>query len=182
MRKQPITSRRKFKMKQRLFIALLSTFIVLTAAMSLPAQENVGHKYQDRYTKDLFNEADTNNDGYINWDEAKAVSAQVERDLFGRKRFNTADLNNDGKLSIIEVRKYKKAEISRKGAAVDKTKKKKGKGSTETEADVLEASSDEESAETGNKQSKQMKKKEQIKAQESSEEKAEEEEGSTGKN
>jgi len=128
-------------MKQKLFIIALGFIFTLTVALPLAAQQRTGQKYKNRYTKDLFNEADTNHDGYISWAEAKSVSTQIERDRQGRKRFNAADLDNDGRLSPKEARKYKGFEVRHRDEGVLKTKRRKGGAGQGTNEGVAEPGS-----------------------------------------
>jgi len=86
----------------------LSPFYYLYAQEKLP--RNPGESYVNRYVSELFDEADTNNDDYVSWEEAKYASNQFERDIYGEKRFNIADRNNDGLLSREEAKEYVKKE------------------------------------------------------------------------
>jgi len=70
----------------------------------------VKEKYKDHYTKNLFEEADTNHDGCITWQEARAASHSFERGFRNKKRFLHADLNNDGCISLREAQKYRHQE------------------------------------------------------------------------
>ncbi len=143
---------------------------------------DTGEKYHERYTKEVFEEADTDNDGYISWEEARAASARIERDLYGSKRFNAADINGDGKLSMQEVGKYKRAEMSHKSSAIDKTKRRKGTDSAGTGETVDESGTAGESTKAVTKQSKHSKKRAQIKSTHSVEEKSGGKTGTTDQN
>ena len=127
----PDRTTRRPPMKQKILITFLALiFTAITAAM-LTAQEEANQKdqkYKTRYSKDLFNEADGDNDGYISWAEAKSSSKEIERDVQGRKRFNSADLDNDGRLSAEEARKYRGFEARHRDGVVAKTKERKGNG------------------------------------------------------
>jgi Ca2+-binding EF-hand superfamily protein len=111
-------------MKQRILIIALGLTFALTATIQLSAQET-SQKYKNRYTQDLFNEADSNQDGYVTWEEMKSASKNIERNRMGRKRFNAADINNDGRLSIQEGKKYKGFEVRHRDQAIKRTKSRK---------------------------------------------------------
>jgi len=113
-------------MKQKILIVTLGLTFTLTATIPLAAQET-SQKYKNRYTQDLFNEADSNQDGYVSWEEMKSVSKDIEMNRLGRKRFSAADINNDGQLSIQEAKKYKGFEIRHRDQAIKRTKSRKSR-------------------------------------------------------
>jgi uncharacterized membrane protein YgaE (UPF0421/DUF939 family) len=126
--------RKEVKMRKRVLTIALGILFTAIGSNSLLAQDNQGttakEKYKDRYTKDLYEQADTNRDGYVSLDEARAASSDFEKNKLGEKRFNAADLNHDGRLSIQEARKYRLFEMSNKNAAALKYKERKGLGNT----------------------------------------------------
>ncbi len=108
-----------------LILSLMLTLAV-TAQEEGKQGDPVQQKYKSRYTKDLFDRADTNQDGYVDWDEARASSKAIEKDRLGRKRFNEADVDNDGRLSVEEAKKFKHFEIRHREEGKAKTQQMKG--------------------------------------------------------
>lgn len=82
-------------------------------------------KYKAHYTKKLFEQADTNHDGYVTLSEAIAASHNFEHNPLNKKRFRRADLNHDGKLSLEEAMKYRKFEVTHKAQESKKYKNRK---------------------------------------------------------
>jgi len=76
--------------------------LLLASALAFPFLALANHDgsggYCERHGTDMFSEADTNKDGYIDKSEAQAMH---------EKRFNEMDTNHDGKLSADEVKAYK---------------------------------------------------------------------------
>ncbi len=111
-------------------ILILGSLLIVTGVETLVAQTDppdkpIEQSYKHRYTRELFDRADTNGDGYVSWNEARESALTIERDRAGRKRFGAADVNNDGKLSIEEAKKYKGFEIAHREGAIRKTKEVK---------------------------------------------------------
>jgi len=103
-------------------VVFCSMFVAASLVAQGDAQEEASQKYKERYTGDLFRDADVNNDGFVTLEEARAVSREVERDPLGKKRFNTADINNDGRLSPEEARKYRGLEVREREKASKRAK------------------------------------------------------------
>jgi len=106
-------------MFRSLLITIFGLIVVYSVAfpmtaMMWPAQRGaiLHEKYEDRYTKEVFDEADADRDAFVSWEEAKEASRLAEREWFGRKRFNAADVNNDDMLSLEEMQNYQQKETS----------------------------------------------------------------------
>jgi Ca2+-binding EF-hand superfamily protein len=130
-------------MKSRFAVIALGALLTIGATASLMAQEakareESSEKYQNRYTHDLFQQADTNHDGYVDFNEARGVSNDFEHSALGKKRFDKADLNHDGRLSFDEARKYKGIEVRNEEKALRREKarvmKKEGRSTVEQPA------------------------------------------------
>ncbi len=127
----PHNTERRPQMRQKVLMIALGLILAASMAATLTAQEDNNQKdqkYKHHYSKDLFNEADANADGFVSWSEAKNSSRDIERDMQGRKRFNSADLDNDGRLSVQEARKYRGFEARHRDEGIAKTKGRKGSG------------------------------------------------------
>jgi Ca2+-binding EF-hand superfamily protein len=111
-------------MNSRTLSATVGALFLLAATTLLNAQSetNIGDKYSNRYSKEVFTEADTDKDGYISREEAKGASRQVERDLYGSERFHAADRNGDDRLSPQEVNAYLQKERAQKESGSTKLK------------------------------------------------------------
>ena len=97
-------------------LSVLGAAAFLAAGSSnLAAQDGAAGKYADRYTKDTFAEADTNQDGFVSWDEARSIGTDAEKTRFGRERFDAADADGDGRLSAGEAATLIGKETSQKG-------------------------------------------------------------------
>jgi hypothetical protein len=77
-------------------------------------------RYDGIYSQERFDEADSDDDGLLTWEEAVAGGYPFEGKT-GKKRFTRADTDGDGKLTLQEARMYKKWEK-------EKGRKKMGKG------------------------------------------------------
>ncbi len=111
-------------------ILMLGSLLIFAGVETLAAQTDPPDKsleqgYKERYTRELFDQADTNGDGYVSWSEARESALAIERDRAGRKRFAAADMNNDGRLSIMEAKKYKAFEVKHWQGATRKIKDEK---------------------------------------------------------
>jgi hypothetical protein len=80
------------------------------------------YKHQ-MYTKERFNKADTDGDGFLSWDEAKSHSKGFEGEK-GHKRFTHTDTDGDGKLSLKEMQAQKEWEVEHR----KELRKRKGSG------------------------------------------------------
>lgn len=115
-------------MKRMITVTAIGALLILTSALSMTAQQEGDQgqqKYKNRYSKEIFDSADTNHDGFVDWDEARSSSKAVEQDRMGRKRFNKADVNGDGKLSVEEAKKFKHFEVRHREGAEVKTRNRK---------------------------------------------------------
>ncbi len=123
---------RRHTMRTLITTTAIGVLLSLTLTLSLMAQEEGvrsgqdQQEYKSRYSKELFDAADTNQDGYIDWDEARAFSKAIEQDPMGRKLFNGADVDNDGRLSVQEAKKYKHFETRHSEEVEKKTQQLKG--------------------------------------------------------
>ena len=76
--------------------------LLLASALVFPflalANQDGGSGRCERHGTDMFSEADSNKDGYID---------KAEDHVMHEKRFNEMDTNHDGKLSADEVKAYK---------------------------------------------------------------------------
>jgi len=116
-------------MKRTLWTWIVATTCALMVTAPLLAQEDaqqeLPEKYKERYTGELFREADTNNDGFVSFEEAQAASREIERDPLGKKRFNEADVNGDGMLSPVEADKYTDFEVMAREKAATRAREEK---------------------------------------------------------
>ena len=71
------------------------------------------------YTKERFDSADADGDGFLSWSEAQASSNAFEGEK-GRKRFEKTDSNGDGKVSLQEAQTQKAWEIEHRWELHDK--------------------------------------------------------------
>jgi len=115
-------------MKRIITATAIGALMSLMLNLSVTAQEQgqqSDQKYKSRYSKDLFNEADSDHDGFVDWDEARSSSKAIEQDRMGRKRFNQADVNGDGRLSVLEAKKYKHFEVTHREGGDIKVRNRK---------------------------------------------------------
>jgi hypothetical protein len=107
-------------------ICVWLTLSLLLAGTNLTAQKDVSQEYKDRYNKEGFEKADTNNDGFVSLEEAVEATTDAEQGMIGKKRFESADVNNDGRLSPEEAREQRYFEISLEEDLGERVKDKKG--------------------------------------------------------
>ena len=65
---------RRHIMRQEIITSIIGILLTFSLTVSLTAQEQSqqgGQKYKNRYTKDLFEDADSNQDGFVDWNEAR---------------------------------------------------------------------------------------------------------------
>lgn len=118
---------------------LMTTMIaamLATGATRLSAQDDTGvpAKYGDRYTKETFDEADADRDGFVTWEEASSIGSPAEKERFARERFDAADTDGDGRLSTSEARTLRNKEVSRKGEGAAGAKERAGETSSGSKA------------------------------------------------
>jgi Ca2+-binding EF-hand superfamily protein len=119
-------------------ILMMTTAAALLAAgpARLAAQDEAGvaRKYADRYTKETFDEADADRDGFVTWEEASSIGSTAEKARFARERFDAADADGDGRLSTEEARTLRNKETSRKAEGAADAKQRAGEPSEGSKA------------------------------------------------
>lgn len=89
------------------------------------AQKAFDYYNNTLYTKERFNEADTNKDGYLDSSEIAHASKNFENNFFGKMRLDMADQNNDGMLTLDECHAQKQKEINNRQTILERARERK---------------------------------------------------------